>query len=82
MAESSLTEVSDMSEVRFKGVVRNGVIVLMEEVALPEGTIVEVVIAEEAAWSLLSHQAFAEDWESEEDSVYDNWREHYGVSTG
>jgi hypothetical protein len=54
----------------------------MEEVALPEGAIVEIVVAEETEWSLLSHQAFAEDWESEEDSTYDNWKEHYGVSTG
>jgi len=65
---------------RFKGVVRNGVIVPIEKVSLPEGAVVDVVIAEEDSWSLLSHQAFAEDWESEEDSVYDIWRERYGVS--
>jgi predicted DNA-binding antitoxin AbrB/MazE fold protein len=83
MVESSVTGVSDMSEVlRLKGIVRNGVVVPMEEVALPEGAIVEIVVAEETEWSLLSHQAFAEDWESEEDSTYDNWKEHYGVSTG
>jgi predicted DNA-binding antitoxin AbrB/MazE fold protein len=73
-------EVTEMAEMRFKGVVRNGVIVPIEKVSLPEGAVVDVVIAEEDSWSLLSHKAFAEDWESEEDSVYDNWREHYGVS--
>jgi len=83
MVEGGVTEVSDMSEVlRFKGIVRNGVVAPMEEVALPEGAVVEIVVAEETEWSLLSHQAFAEDWESEEDSIYDNWREHYGVSAG
>ena len=69
-----------MAKVRFKGVVRNGAIVPIEDVSLPEGTVVDVVIAEEDSWSLLSHKAFAEGWESEEDSIYDNWREHYGVS--
>ncbi len=68
-----------MSEVRFKGIVRDGVIVPVEEVLLPEGAVVDIVVTEEAAWSLLSHEAFAEDWESEEDSIYDNWREYYGV---
>jgi len=81
MVESSVTGVSEMAEVlRLKGIVRNGVVVPVEEVTLPEGAIVEIVVAEETEWSLLSHQAFAEDWESEEDSVYDNWRERYGVS--
>jgi len=81
MVESSVTGVSEMAEVlRLKGIVRNGVVVPVEEVTLPEGAIVEIVVAEETEWSLLSHQAFAEDWESEEDSVYDIWRERYGVS--
>ncbi|MCS3920622.1 hypothetical protein Q2T83_00865 [Fervidibacter sacchari] len=70
-----------MSEVRFKGIVRGGVIVPVEEVLLPEGAVVDIVVTEEEeAWSLLSHEAFAEDWESEEDSIYDNWREHCSVS--
>ena len=68
-----------MSEVRFKGIVRDGVIVPVEGVSLPEGAVVDIVVSEEAAWSLLSYESFAEDWESEEDSIYDNWREHYGV---
>jgi excisionase family DNA binding protein len=33
------------------------------------------------AWTALSEQSFAEDWDSEEDAVYDNWRELYGVRT-
>lgn len=32
-------------------------------------------------WAALSEQSFAEDWDSEEDAVYDNWRELYGVRT-
>lgn len=62
-----------MAEMRFKGVVRNGVILPMEEIALPEGVVMDIVIAEGKAWSLLSHQVFAEDWEREEDIIYDNW---------
>jgi excisionase family DNA binding protein len=31
------------------------------------------------AWTALSERSFAEDWNSEEDAVYDNWRELYGV---
>lgn len=34
---------------------------------------------EDMAWTALSEQTFAEDWDSEEDTVYDNWRELYGV---
>lgn len=34
---------------------------------------------DDMAWTALSEQSFAEDWESEEDAVYDNWRELYGV---
>lgn len=71
-----------MAEVRYKGVVRNGVIVPLEDIALPEGMVVEIVVSEEDEWAMLSHPAFAEDWESDEDSVYDDWRERYGVSTG
>lgn len=37
---------------------------------------------EDMAWTALSEQSFAEDWDSEEDAVYDNWRELYGVRTG
>jgi predicted DNA-binding antitoxin AbrB/MazE fold protein len=34
-----------MAEMRFKGVVRNGVIVPIEKVSLPEGAVADVVIA-------------------------------------
>ncbi len=36
---------------------------------------------EDMAWTALSEQSFAEDWDSEEDAVYDNWRELYGIRT-
>ena len=33
-------------------------------------------------WAAMSHDAFAKDWASAEDAVYDNWRELYGVQQG
>ena len=36
---------------------------------------------DDMAWTALSEQSFAQDWDSEEDAVYDNWRELYGVRT-
>jgi hypothetical protein len=38
-------------------------------------------IDEEADWQQLSLSAFEEDWNNEEDAIYDDWRTHYGVST-
>jgi hypothetical protein len=32
------------------------------------------------AWTRLSEASFATDWDSEEDTVYDNWRELYPES--
>ncbi|MFN4179789.1 MAG: hypothetical protein ACK4I8_05715 [Armatimonadota bacterium] len=69
-----------MARTHYKDIVRNGVVVPIGEFQLPEGTLVDIVVSEDAEWSMLSHQSFAEDWESEEDSIYDEWREHYGVS--
>ena len=42
------------------------------------------VLEAELAWLRLSEGAFASDWDksdwdNEEDAVYDNWRELYGV---
>lgn len=71
-----------MPNTRYKGIVRNGLIVPIGEFALPDGTIVDITVSEDAEWAMMSHQSFAEDWESEEDSIYDNWREHYGISAG
>ncbi len=71
-----------MAGTHYKGIVRNGVVVPIGEFQLPEGTLVDIVVSEDAEWAMLSHKSFAEDWESEEDSIYDNWREHYGVSKG
>jgi hypothetical protein len=31
------------------------------------------------AWARLSESTFAKDWDNEQDAVYDNWRELYGV---
>lgn len=38
-------------------------------------------IDEEADWQQLGLAAFEKDWDNEEDAIYDNWRERYGVST-
>jgi hypothetical protein len=37
---------------------------------------------ESLAWTLLSQDAFAEDWNSEEDAIYDDWERHYGLRQG
>ncbi len=36
--------------------------------------------AEAEALARLSESSFAKDWDNEEDAVYDNWKEIYGVS--
>jgi hypothetical protein len=38
-------------------------------------------VGDEANWSAMSLEAFQRDWDNPEDAIYDNWREHYGVST-
>ena len=35
---------------------------------------------EAEAFARLSESSFAEDWDNEEDAVYDNWKEIYGIS--
>lgn len=34
---------------------------------------------DEIDWQALSLSTFEEDWDNEEDAIYDNWRVHYGV---
>lgn len=36
-------------------------------------------IDEETDWQQLSLKGFEADWDNEEDAIYDNWRELYGV---
>lgn len=31
-------------------------------------------------WHMASEEAFARVWDNEQDAIYDNWRELYGVS--
>jgi hypothetical protein len=38
--------------------------------------------ADEVDWMKLGLTAFEKDWDNEEDAIFDNWREFYGVSTG
>jgi hypothetical protein len=69
----------------YAGHVKNGVVVFDEPVALPEGASVRVEIvptdeeAGERDWPEGPVASFAEDWDNEQDAVYDNWREQYGV---
>ena len=35
---------------------------------------------ERKAWSALSLQAFARIWDNDADTLYDNWKELYGIS--
>ncbi|GEM_PF-5767380 len=45
--------------------------------------LLESVLADQldadASWSALGLEAFQRDWDNDEDAIYDNWREHYGV---
>ena len=38
--------------------------------------------AEKRGWAALSVAAFAGDWDNDQDAVYDNWRQIYGVREG
>jgi hypothetical protein len=35
--------------------------------------------AQEQDWSAGAAMSFAKDWENDEDTIYDNWRQHYHV---
>ncbi len=37
-------------------------------------------IDDESDWQQMSLSAFEKEWDNEEDAIYDNWRELYGVS--
>jgi hypothetical protein len=36
----------------------------------------------ERDWAAAAAQSFAQDWDNEDDAIYDNWREHYHVREG
>lgn len=38
-------------------------------------------VDEETSWQNLGLAAFEREWDNEEDAIYDNWREIYGVSS-
>lgn len=38
--------------------------------------------SERRGWSFLSEDSLARVWDNDEDAIYDNWRELYGVPTG
>lgn len=37
---------------------------------------------EEIEWNNLGLRSFQQEWDNEEDAIYDNWRKYYGVSEG
>jgi hypothetical protein len=38
--------------------------------------------SERRGWSFLSEDSLARVWDNEEDAIYDNWRDLYGVPAG
>ncbi len=36
--------------------------------------------SDEREWTAGSAMSFADDWDNEEDAIYDNWKQHYGLS--
>ena len=49
-------------------------------------SILESLLSDDALegieWRHLGLRSFQQDWDNEEDAIYDDWREHYGVSEG
>ena len=47
--------------------------------------LLDTLITNEAAdaldWMQLGLASFEADWDNPDDAIYDNWQEHYGVST-
>ena len=37
---------------------------------------------ENIEWMRLGLRSFQQDWDNEEDAIYDDWRKHYDVSEG
>ncbi len=37
---------------------------------------------EEKEWMNFGLRSFQQEWDNEEDAIYDDWRKHYGVSEG
>jgi len=37
---------------------------------------------EDIEWMRLGLRSFQQDWDNDEDAIYDDWGEHYGVSEG
>ena len=69
----------------YPGHVHNGVVVLDEPVTLPEGAAARVEIADaddnggERDWPHGPAAGFADDWDNDQDVIYDGWEERYGV---
>jgi len=65
---------------------RNRVLELDSPLALPEGTVVEVLIHLENSheddrqeWAELGMDRLEQEWDNPADAIYDNWKQLYGV---
>jgi hypothetical protein len=38
-------------------------------------------LAQERDWVAAAETSFVKDWDNDDDAIYDNWREHYHVSS-
>ena len=45
-------------------------------------SILHVDTDDDVAWGQLSLSAFEQDWDNDDDAIYDDWRKHYGVPAG
>ncbi|MCB0078967.1 MAG: hypothetical protein KDD73_16265 [Anaerolineales bacterium] len=45
-------------------------------------SVLSAEMEEDANWQTLGLSAFAEDWDNEEDAIYDDWRAQYGLPAG
>ena len=49
-------------------------------------TLLDSILSDEALeeidWNELGLAFFQRDWDNDDDAIYDNWREHYGVTEG
>ncbi len=70
--------------VRVTGHYRNGRIELDRPLDLPDGAVVEVVVAQadesaDGEWQDLGMSRLEQEWDNDRDAVYDDWRRLYGV---
>jgi hypothetical protein len=70
--------------VRVRGRYRDGKIELDRPLGLPDGTAVEITVdatpeTADEEWHELGMSRLEEEWDNDQDAVYDDWRRLYGV---